>query len=42
MWIGVRPATGLAMTDSLAGPDDLLRRLDEALRLPEPQPDWDF
>jgi len=42
MWLGVRPATGLAMTDDLAGPDDLLHRLDEVLRLPEPQPDWDF
>jgi hypothetical protein len=42
LWLGVRPATGLAMTDALDGPADLLHRLDAALRLPDPQPDWDF
>jgi len=42
LWLGVRPATGLAVTDELAGPAPLLEELDWALRLPEPKPDWDF
>lgn len=42
LWLGVRPATGLAVTDTLAGPPDLLEQLDWTLRLPEPKPDWDF
>jgi hypothetical protein len=42
MWLGVRPATGLAVTDELEGPPELLRELDGVLRLPEPKPDWDF
>jgi ribosomal protein S18 acetylase RimI-like enzyme len=42
LWLGVRPATGLAITDALSGPVELLQRLDEVLRLPEPKPDWDF
>jgi hypothetical protein len=42
MWLGVRPATGLAVTDDLSGPRELLAELDEVLRLPEPRPDWDF
>ncbi len=42
MWLGVRPATGLAATDDLFGPQELLERLDRVLRLPDPKPDWDF
>lgn len=42
MWLGVRPATGIAMSDELDGPDELLAKLDEALCLPVPHPDWDF
>jgi len=42
LWLGVRPATGLAVTDELAGPADLLSALDWAIRLPNPKPDWDF
>ena len=42
LWLGVRPATGLALTDDLDGPADLLRRLDESLRLPTPQAGWSF
>ena len=42
LWLGVRPATGLAVTDELSGPQDLLSRLDGMLRLPDPKPDWDF
>jgi hypothetical protein len=42
MWLGVRPATGLAVTDDIGGPPDLLEKLDATLRLPDPKPDWDF
>ncbi len=42
MWLGVRPATGLAVTDRLYGPPELLQELDWALRLPEPKPEWEF
>jgi hypothetical protein len=42
MWLGVRPATGLSVTDDLSGPPELLDHLDSVLRLPEPKPDWDF
>jgi len=42
MWLGVRPATGLAITDQLSGPQELLEKLDRALRLPDPKFDWDF
>lgn len=36
MWTGARPASSLAITGDLAGPPDLLARLDAALRLPPP------
>ena len=42
LWLGVGPATGLAITDDLSGPDDLLNQLDQVLCLPQPKPDWDF
>ncbi len=42
MWLGVRPATGLAVSDELDGPQELLQGLDEALALPVPHPDWDY
>lgn len=42
MWFGVRPASGLAVTDSLAGPEELLNRLDNLLRLPQPRIDWEY
>lgn len=42
LWMGVRPATGLATTDDLAGPAKLLHELDQLLRLPIPKPEWDF
>jgi hypothetical protein len=42
LWLGVRPASGLAITDQLDGPPDLLARLDRLLRLPVPCPDWDY
>lgn len=36
MWIGARPATSLALTSDLSGPDDLLAGLDDAFHLPTP------
>jgi len=42
LWLGVRPATGLAVTDELSGPPELLERLGWTLRLPDPKPDWDY
>lgn len=36
LWFGVRPATGLALTDRLEGPPELLSALDRALLLPPP------
>jgi hypothetical protein len=42
LWLGVQPASGLALTDDLDGPDELLGQLDRALRLPAPRMFWDF
>ncbi|MFO8110099.1 MAG: GNAT family N-acetyltransferase [Thermoplasmata archaeon] len=42
LWIGVRSATSLAMTDDFYGPPALMKKLDKLLRLPRPHPDWDF
>jgi hypothetical protein len=42
MWLGVLPASGAALTGGLKGSRELMSRLDEALVLPRPQPDWDF
>ncbi len=42
MWLGVRPATGLAAVGGLSGPPELLTQLDRAFQLPRPMPDWDF
>ncbi len=42
MWIGARPATGLAITDTLEGPPELLAQLDQAFRLPDLKRDWGF
>lgn len=42
MWLGVRPATMLSLTDELMGPPELLAQLDRVFCLPEPKPDWDF
>ncbi len=42
MWFGVRPASGLAITDQLSGPPGLLRALDRALSLPSPYLGWDI
>jgi len=42
LWLGVRPASGLVVTDELAGPPELLEALDWTLLLPEPKPDWHY
>lgn len=42
LWLGVRPATGLSVTDNLSGPEDLLTVLDDIVLLPQPHPDWDY
>ena len=42
LWLGIRPATGLAFTDDIAAPPSLLQQLDEIISLPDPKPDWDF
>lgn len=42
LWLGIRPATGLAITDDLTGTESLLQDLDSLVRLPSPAFDWDF
>ncbi|MEC9488145.1 MAG: GNAT family N-acetyltransferase [Halanaerobium sp.] len=42
MWLGVAPASSLAITDSLQGPVELLQQLDSLFCLPHPMVDWDF
>jgi hypothetical protein len=42
LWLGVRPASGLIFSDELDAPHELIGKLDEVLRLPEPCPDWDY
>ena len=42
VWLGVRNASTLALTDDLHGDPDLLRDLDRALRLPQPYIGWDY
>jgi len=42
LWLGVRSATSLSVTDDLSGPRELLEELDWAFRLPAPHPDWEF
>lgn len=40
LWLGVGPASGLAITDGLRAPAELLEALDRTLRLPAPHIDW--
>lgn len=42
LWLGIRPATGLAVTDSVRAPAGLLADLDRVLRLPQPSFGWGF
>lgn len=42
LWLGVRPASSLALTDDVQGSPALLTSLDRALRPPAPHLGWDF
>lgn len=42
LWLGVATPTGLAVTDHLSAPQDLLQDLDRLLCLPQPHIDWDL
>lgn len=42
LWLGVRPASSLAMTDEFFADAELIKELDEVFILPTPHPDWDF
>ena len=42
MWFGIQPASGLAITDELTGPAELLEALDRTLALPKAHLGWDF
>ncbi len=42
MWFGVQSASSLSITDDLDAETNLLRALDECLRLPKPHFGWDF
>jgi hypothetical protein len=42
LWMGVLPATSLAITDELTGPANLLAELDWILRLPTPRLGWNY
>ena len=42
LWLGVRNASSLTLTDDLHGDKALLGALDRALRLPLPHIGWDF
>lgn len=42
LWLAVRPASGLAVTDSLSAPGELLDQLDWAFQLPSPKRGWPF
>ena len=42
LWFGVRPASGLALTDDLHGEPDLVSALDEVFLLPPPRAGWSY
>ncbi|MBN1262167.1 MAG: GNAT family N-acetyltransferase [Anaerolineae bacterium] len=42
LWLGVQRASGLAITDYLSAPADLISQLDCCMCIPRPQPDWDY
>lgn len=42
MWLGIAPASSLAITDDLAAPATLIAKLDALVRLPKPSLNWDF
>ncbi len=42
LWLGIRPASSLAITDDLQGEESLLNGLDRTVRPPRAHPGWDF
>ncbi len=42
LWLGVRPASSLMITDRLAAEPDLIKSLDAVFHLPRPHLGWDF
>jgi hypothetical protein len=42
LWLGVCPASSLAVTDDLQAPAVLLDELDRMLRLPQPHVGWEL
>lgn len=42
MWLGVRPASNIAITDDFDADPELIADLDRAVRLPRPHFGWDF
>lgn len=42
MWFGVHPASGLALTDQLEAPANLLARLEESCLIQSPHPGMFF
>ena len=42
LWLGIRPATHLAISDDVDGPTELLEQLDAVLRLPTASWGWYF
>jgi len=42
LWLGILTAEGLSVSDDFRAPEGLIRRLDNLLRLPAPQPNWMF
>lgn len=42
LWLGVRNASSLSLTDELSASAELLAQLDQVLRIPAPHLGWDF
>lgn len=40
LWLGVMPASSLAITDRFEGPEGLIEAIDRLVRLPRPELDW--
>ncbi len=42
LWLGVVPASGLAISERFDASPELVARLEDVIRLPVPQVDWSF
>lgn len=42
LWLGVLPASGLAVCEYFKASPELLKELNDIFRLPVPRPDWEF